>query len=68
MIQNFNFLFQYLEKEEITIDKKEFEFQYNPIQTILLYYLLLDTLSFFNIDNGSMRLASSEIELLPNVL
>jgi len=65
MIQNFNFLFQYLEKEEITIDKKEFEFQIQSHPDYPSLLSIADTLSFFNIDNGSMRLASSEIELLP---
>jgi hypothetical protein len=30
MNENFKFLFQYLEKENITFDKTEFEFQIQP--------------------------------------
>lgn len=51
MNENFNSLFQYLEKENITIYKTEFEFQ---IQSHPEYPSLLSiaaALSFFNIDN-----------------
>lgn len=66
MTNNFNYLFQYLEKENITIDKKEFEFQIQSHPDYPSLLAIADTLSFFNVDNGAMRLDSSEIEFLPN--
>ncbi|HBK82672.1 MAG TPA: hypothetical protein DDZ41_03610 [Flavobacterium sp.] len=65
MTENFNYLFQYLEKENITIDKTEFEFQ---IQSHPAYPSLLsitDTLSFFSIDNLATRVAKEQIDDLP---
>ncbi|PJJ10539.1 protein-disulfide isomerase [Flavobacterium sp. 1] len=67
MTENFNYLFQYLEKENITIDKQEFEFQ---IQSHPAYPSLLsiaDTLSFFNIDNLATRLEKEQIDVLPTL-
>ncbi|MFV8369601.1 thioredoxin domain-containing protein [Flavobacterium sp. LB2R40] len=66
MIDNFNYLFQYFEKENITIDKKEFEFQIQSHPDYPSLLSIVDTLTFFNIDNGAMRLTFSEIELLPD--
>jgi uncharacterized membrane protein/glutaredoxin len=66
MTQNYNCLFQYLEKEEITIDKTELEFQIQSHPDYPSLLAIADTLSFFNIDNGAMRLDSSEIDFLPN--
>jgi len=68
MEENFNFLFYYLEKKNSTIDKSEFLFQIqsNPDYTSLLS--IADTLSFFNINNGTIRLAGSEINCYLDVL
>lgn len=66
MNEKFNYLFQYLKKEKIVFDKSEFLFQ---IQSHPDYPSLLatsDTLSFFNIENGVLKVFPSEIELLPN--
>lgn len=65
MTENFNYIFQYLEKEQINIDKPEFLFQIQSHPDYPSLLSIADTLSFFNINNGAMRLASSEIELLP---
>ena len=67
MTEDFNYLFQYLEKEKIAIDKKEFEFQIQSHPDYPSLLSIADTLSFFNINNGVMRLDSSEIELLPEL-
>lgn len=64
--EDYNYLYQYLEKEEIGIDKNEFEFQIKFHPDYPSFLAIVDTLTFFNIDNGAMRLDSSEIELLPN--
>jgi len=65
MPENYSYLFQYLKKEGIPIDKDEFEFQVQSHPDYPSLLSISDTLSFFNINNGAMRLASSEIELLP---
>lgn len=66
MTVNFNYLFQMLEKEDITIDKAEFEFQIQSHPDYPSLLSIADTLSFFNIDNGVVRIAISDIELLPD--
>ena len=66
MNENFKFLFQYLEKENITIDKNEFEIQIQSHPDYPSLLTISDTLSFFNIDNGAMRIDVSEIVLLPD--
>ena len=67
MTDNYNYLFQYLEKENITIDKSEFSFQIESQPDYPSLLSITDTLSFFNIDNGAIRLANSEMELLPDL-
>ena len=61
MTDNYNYLYQYLEKEEIIIDKKEFDFQikFHPDYPSLL--AIVDTLIFCNIDNCPICLGRSEI-------
>lgn len=66
MTENFNFLFQYLEKEEISINKSEFEFQIQSHPDYPSLTSTADTLSFFNIDNSALSVQKSEIDLLPN--
>lgn len=65
MPENLITLFLYLEKEQIIIDKKEFEFQVQSHPDYPSFLAIVDTLTFFNIDNGAIRLNASEIELLP---
>ncbi len=65
MTENSNSLFQYLEKESITIDKFEFEFQVQSHPDYPSILAIADALTFFNIRNGVVRVDISEIELLP---
>lgn len=65
MNEHFKFLFSYLEKEKIDIDKDEFIFQ---IQSHPYYPSLLsisDTLNFLNVDNIAVKVNSDEIDKLP---
>ncbi|WP_396170037.1 hypothetical protein [Flavobacterium sp.] len=66
MFKNFNFLFQYLEKERMTIDKSEFDFQAQSHPDYPSLLAISDTLTFFNIENGALEVTTDEIELLPN--
>ena len=66
MIENYNFLFQYLEKEGITIDKFEFEFQVKSHPNYPSLLAISDTLLFFNIENIATRVGFLEIDTLPN--
>jgi hypothetical protein len=66
MNEEFNFLYQYLEKEELSIDKTEFDFQIKSHPNYPSLLSIIDTLSFFNIENGVLDVSTSEIELLPN--
>lgn len=65
MTENFNYLFPYLEKEHITIDKTEFEFQIQSHPEYPSLLSIADTLSFFNIDNLATRIAKDQIDVLP---
>lgn len=65
MPENLISLFQYLEKEDINIDKTEFEYQIQSHPDYPSLLSIADTLSFFNIDNGALRVDISEIDLLP---
>ena len=66
MNENFFFLFQYLEKENINIDKNEFLFQIQSHPDYPSLLAISDTLSFFNIENSALRLNFDELNLLPN--
>ena len=58
-------LFHYLEKEEISIDKKEFDFQLQSHPDYPSLMAIVDTCDFFNIENGAINVDVSELELLP---
>ncbi|MRX70413.1 Thioredoxin [Flavobacterium resistens] len=66
MQENFNNLFQYLEREQINIDKDEFQFQIQSHPDYPTLVSIIDTLDFFNIDNGAFNVDKSEIGLLPD--
>lgn len=66
MNQSFNYLFNYLEKESIYIDKTEFEFQVQSHPDYPSLLAINDTLSFFNIENLTAKVDKTQIELLPN--
>ncbi|MBL0736057.1 thioredoxin domain-containing protein [Flavobacterium sp. GN10] len=65
MNQDFTHFFDYLQKEQITIDKAEFEFQIKSHPDYPSLLAISDTLSFFSIDNLATRLGSNQIDLLP---
>jgi len=66
MNNEFDHLFQYLDKENINIDKEEFLFQNQSHPEYPSLLSIADTLSFFNIDNGVIRVEDSDIKLLPD--
>ncbi|PWA05411.1 thioredoxin domain-containing protein [Flavobacterium psychrotolerans] len=66
MNENFNYLFYYLEKENIAIDKFEFLFQIQSHPDYPSILSISDSLNFFNIENGAIHISVSEIELLPD--
>jgi len=66
MTNKFNYLFQYLDKENINIDKEEFLFQNQSHPDYPSLLSIADTLSFFNIDNGVIRVEVSDIKSLPD--
>lgn len=65
MTENFNYLFQYLEKKNIKVDKTEFLFQIQSHPDYPSILSIADALSFFNIKNGVIRIDSDKIEQLP---
>lgn len=66
MHENFNFLFKYLEKNQVSIDKTEFEYQIQSHPEYPSLLAISDTLFFFNIDNIATRIEKNQIELLPD--
>lgn len=66
MTKNFPFLFQYLKKEHINIDKSEFLFQIQSHPEYPTLLSIVDTLSFFNIENSAIKVEESNIDVLPN--
>jgi len=62
---NLSFLFKYLSDKEIRLDNEEFDFQFKSHPDYPSLLALSDTLTFFNIGNGSIRVDSSKLELLP---
>lgn len=62
----FNFLFHYLEKEEILLDKPEFLFQVQSHPNYPSLLAISDTLAFFNIDNAAIRVEFAEIDDMPD--
>jgi hypothetical protein len=66
MNSEFNFLYQYLEKEKLSIDIPEFELQIQAHPEYPSLLSITDTLNFFNIENAAFQIEFSEIELLPN--
>lgn len=66
MTENYNYLFQYLEKEGIFIDKTEFLFQMQSHPDYPSLLSVGDTLSFFGVVNGIIRVSFSDLENLPN--
>lgn len=66
MKQSFKYLYNYLEKETITLDKSEFEFQVQSNPNFQSLLAISDTLTFLNIDNIAVRLDFTKIDSMPN--
>ena len=66
MTEDFNYLFQYLEKEAIDVDKTEFLFQIQSHPDYPSILAIADALTFFDIQNGVIRVDVSDVEFLPN--
>lgn len=64
---NFNFLFLYLKKLNVHINKKEFIIQYESHPAYPSLLAVSDTLNFFNIENGAIHVEAAEISALPSV-
>ena len=63
---NYNYIFNFLEKENIFIDKTEFLFQIKSHPDYPSLLSISDTLSFFDIENGAIRLDFDDLESLPD--
>lgn len=63
---SFNNVFHYMEKESITFDKDEILFQIQSHPNFPSLLSISDTLTFFNINNGALRIEASQIDLLPD--
>lgn len=66
MTNDFKYLFQYLDKEGISINKAEFEYQIQSHPDYPSFLAVSDTLTFFTIANGVLSVGIDEIELLPD--
>ncbi|QSB29148.1 thioredoxin domain-containing protein [Flavobacterium sp. CLA17] len=66
MTNDFNYIFQYLDKEGVYINKAEFEYQIQSHPDYPSFLAVSDTLTFFNIANGVLSVGIAEIELLPD--
>ncbi len=61
-----NFLFLYLKKRNIHLNKKEFIVQYESHPAFPSLLALSDTLRFFNVENGALHVKANEIDNLPS--
>ncbi|WET03953.1 vitamin K epoxide reductase family protein [Flavobacterium sp. YJ01] len=66
MTENFAYLFKYLEKEELPIDKSEFSFQVQSHPDYPTLLSISDTLNFFSIENFAAPVGFEQIEMLPD--
>ena len=66
MTSSLDTIIYYLEKEEIKIDKSEFEFQVQSHPDFPSILSIVDALSFFNIDNVVIKKEFSDINDLPS--
>lgn len=66
MTNDFKYIFQYLDKEQVYINKSEFEYQIQSHPDYPTFLAVSDTLTFFNIANGVLSVGIAEIELLPD--
>lgn len=66
MIQDFNFLFEFLERERINIDRNEFFFQIQSHPDYPSLLAICDTLTFFNIPNIATNITYDDRDVLPD--
>lgn len=66
MTENFSFLFQYLKKENIYIDKEEFAFQIQSHPDSPSLLAISDAFSFFKISNLATRIDIEDIIHIPD--
>ena len=64
MSKNNNYLFQYLEKENIAIDQAEFEFQLHSHSDVPSMLAISDTLQFFNIENTEKKIVFQGVHMI----
>lgn len=64
--RNYTFLFNYLKKEKIFLDRQEFLFQLESHPDYPSLLAISDTLNFLNIQNAAIPLDASKIDLLPD--
>ncbi len=59
-------IFQYLKAKQIAIDQEEFSFQFKSHPDYPSLLAISDTLHFFNVASLAVKVASSDLELLPD--
>lgn len=64
--KNLENLFKYLKEEGVPIDQEEFKYQFASHPDTPSLLAICDTLSFFGIENGAIKINFSEINLLPD--
>lgn len=64
--KNIENVFKYLKEEGISINQKEFKYQFKSHPDSPSLLAICDTLNFFGIDNGALRIDNSEINSLPD--
>ena len=66
MTKNYQFLFDYLKKEQITIDQNEFVFQLKSHPETDSLLAISDTFSFFGIKNIATQISNEDLVHLPD--
>jgi protein-disulfide isomerase len=66
MTENYTYVFQYLERQQVSIDKKEFEFQLLSHPDYPSILAISDTLNFFNIETFVARVGFEDLDDLPD--
>ena len=65
MTAKFDHVFEYMKREDIGFDQKEFLFQVQSHPDYPTLLSIADTLSFLKVRSGALAVDASEIELLP---
>ncbi|MFC0780518.1 vitamin K epoxide reductase family protein [Flavobacterium sp. HJSW_4] len=64
--ENFNYIFQYLQKEEIVLPKSDFIFEFESHSEFPSMLAISDTLNLFGVKNAALKVGPSEISDLPD--